>query len=91
VLEAVILLVPYFKLKFVCVNCAAIINIIEQFDKWLSLHITTSHIGYPDNTTQIMDSGQIEDLLQQFDKWLSLHITTSHNLFIFGYLSASVP
>jgi hypothetical protein len=37
------IILQFFKLRFICVYCATIVNIIEQFNKWLSLHITTSH------------------------------------------------
>jgi hypothetical protein len=42
----VIIILQFFKLKFVRVYCATVINIIEQFDKWFSLHIMTSHTLY---------------------------------------------
>jgi hypothetical protein len=41
-------ILQFFKLKCICVYCATIINIIEHFNKWLSLHIMISHIGDPD-------------------------------------------
>jgi hypothetical protein len=39
----IIITLQSFKLKFVRVYCATVINIIEQFNKWMSLHIMTSH------------------------------------------------
>jgi hypothetical protein len=39
----VIIILQFFKLKIVRVYYATVINILEQFNKWLSLHIMTSH------------------------------------------------
>jgi hypothetical protein len=47
----VIIIIQLFKLKFVCVNCGTMINIIEQFSKWFSLHITTSHKFIPEDVS----------------------------------------